>query len=165
MSLELSVKALRRACALEEAAARFYEQASKLVEDSSLAAALSFVAAESRNHAKLIQALFGTDEGYEGALGSTGERIIAELEKAAAELESGWRPGPRELAALLRRLSDAERLAGEEVYMQVASRAFSLVLSGVEQLLLEAVAEEEKYHHRIVEKVAAELEARAGTEH
>lgn len=165
MSRELAVRALRRAHALEEAAARFYEQVSRLVEDNSLAAALGFVAAESRNHARLIQLLFGTSEGCEGALGSAGERIIAELERAAAQLESGWRPTPVELAALLRKLNDAERLAGEEIYAQIISKAFSLELSGIERLLLEAVAEEEKFHYRVVEKVAAELEARARSNH
>jgi rubrerythrin len=160
MSRDLAVRALRRAHALEESAAKFYEKASKLVEDPSLAAALSFVAAESSNHARLIQSLFGTSEGCEGALGTAGERIIAELEKAAAELEGGWKPAPKELAALLRKLNDAEKLAGEEAYSQMIAKALSLELSDVERLLLEAVAEEEKFHYRIVEKVAGELEKR-----
>jgi len=91
-------------------------------------------------------------------LGTAGERIIAELEKAAAELEGGRKPAPKELAALLRKLNDAEKLAGEEAYSQIIAKALSLELSDVERLLLEAVAEEEKFHYRIVEKVAGELE-------
>jgi len=164
MSRELAVRALRRAVKLEEAAARFYDAVSKLVEDDQLAVALSFVAAESKNHANLLKALFGTAEGYEGALGSAGERIITELEKAAAELEGGLKLSSLELAALLRKLNDVEKLAGEEVYSQIVAKATSLELSGIVSLLLEAVTEEEKFHYKIVEKVAAELEARARSE-
>jgi rubrerythrin len=164
MGRELAVRTLRRAVKLEEAAARFYDAASKLVEDAQLAAALSFVAAESRNHANLLKTLFGTPEGCEGALGSAGERIIAELEKAAAELEGGLKLSSLELAALLRKLNDVEKLAGEEAYSQIVTKAVSLEFSGIESLLLEAVAEEEKFHYKIVERVAAELEARARSE-
>jgi len=161
MNREQAVRALRRAYALEEAAAKFYEQVSKLVGDPLLAAALGFIAAESRNHAALIEMLFGTSEGCEGALGAAGERIIAELEEASAKLEGGWAPGPLELAALLRKLNDVEKLSGEEVYTQLAAKALSIELSDIERLLIEAVAEEEKHHFKIVERVAVELEARA----
>jgi uncharacterized coiled-coil protein SlyX len=74
-------------------------------------------------------------------LGTAGERVIAELEKAAAELEGGWKLAPKELAVLLRKLNDAEKPAGEEAYSQIIAKALSLELSDVERLLLEAVAE------------------------
>lgn len=147
---------------LEEAAARFYESASRVVQDEELAELMRFVARESENHAKVLRSFFGESRREEcpDALGSKGFELLLKLEEARDRIESGWKPSPSNLADLLEELNSLERMAGEEVYSQIVASVLSTEASGPAKLLLKAVAEEEKHHHEMLLFVTRTLRER-----
>ncbi|MEM1509883.1 MAG: ferritin family protein [Thermofilaceae archaeon] len=137
---------------LEEAAARFYESLSRVIQDEELAELMRFVSRESENHAKVLKSFFGEPHRDEclSVLGSKGFNILLELEEATSRIEGGWRPSQADLADLLEKLNNLEKMAGEEVYSQIITAAFSIEALGPAKLLLKAIAEEEKHHYEIV---------------
>lgn len=147
---------------LEEAAAKFYESISQVMLDEEMAELMRFISRESENHAKVLKSFFGEPRKEEclSVLGSKGFEILLKLEEATGKIKGGWKPLQTELADLLEKLNDLEKMAGEEVYSQIIATAFSIEASSPAKLLLKTIAEEEKYHYEIVLFVSKTLKER-----
>ncbi|MEM0495012.1 MAG: hypothetical protein QXU72_07140 [Thermofilum sp.] len=159
------IAALQCMIFLEEAVAEFYDRLASVLKRKNAAAALIFVARESRNHAQLLESLFGRPSNVQctSELGTAGASMMNKLRELAAKLDGGWVPSDEQAADLLEELNDLERFAGEEVYTQVAAAALSVHLTHLEKTLLSTIAEEERKHYEIIRRVIGELRA-AGEE-
>lgn len=153
------IKTLQCMIFIEEAAAEFYERLAKILRKESVSAALAFVARESRNHALLLESLFGRPSGVrcDSELGTAVVSMIRKLGELTAKLDEGWVPSDEEAADLLEELNDLEKFAGEEMYAHIAAAALGMQFTRLERALLSSIAEEEKSHYEILKRVVEEL--------
>ncbi len=156
-------RALACVAAMEEEAARFYANLANVVRVAELSAALLFLSGECRNAARLLEALYGRAEGdCSSELGQAGLEVLQRLRELNDRLERGWTPGPARVAELLEEMSSEDRVAGKEVYCQMAAAVASAYVAGVGRALLMAVAERERSYLRVLRRIAAELREIAG---
>lgn len=155
------IEALQCMSLIEEAAAEFYENVSKITRLARCSAALAFIAAESKNHATLLRNLYGEPlpERCPSELGTAGVSSLQKLTQLTQKIKSGWVPSLKELANILEEFVELEHFAGEEVYVQVSAGALSTQFTRLERNLLMMIAEEERRHLEILKLVVEELKS------
>ncbi len=146
---------------VEDYVSRAYRSLASRLDDGLVKVMLDYIADDSMKHSKIligISKYFGVSEislnECEKMIGSTATDIIKDAERASAETD---KISLKKLISEFDKLIDLEKYFGEEYFMMIQLKSFTVLLEyekldvGFIKEILEYISEDERRHVKILE--------------